>query len=184
MSNITSLSFSHKRSCSTVIDIERNSSTDDPLKLIDRNRRSVQDDSDDGIYFEKGSDEDNSASTIESISQSSKLLTVPETTTLYLYIQMQLCKKESLREWLQENKERNYTVALNNFSQILNAVEYIHQNDLIHRDLKPSNIFFSKEGNIKVGDFGLVTGMKETVENDNTKILVDPLEQSHTKGVG
>lgn len=41
--------------------------------------------------------------------------------------------------------------------QILDAVRYVHSKGMMHRDLKPSNIFFSLEGNIKVGDFGLVT---------------------------
>ena len=42
--------------------------------------------------------------------------------------------------------------------QVLEAVLYVHQKGLMHRDLKPSNIFFSLEGSVKVGDFGLVTG--------------------------
>ena len=42
---------------------------------------------------------------------------------------------------------------------MVKAVVYIHEKGLVHRDLKPSNIFFSREGegNLKVGDFGLVT---------------------------
>lgn len=42
--------------------------------------------------------------------------------------------------------------------QVLDAVAYVHMKGLMHRDLKPSNIFFSLEGSVKVGDFGLVTG--------------------------
>lgn len=60
-------------------------------------------------------------------------------TPMFLYIQMQLCRKESLREWLQK---RNAEVcvktdeSLHVFHQIAQAVEYVHQQGLIHRDLK------------------------------------------------
>ncbi len=36
-------------------------------------------------------------------------------------------------------------------------MSYVHGKGMMHRDLKPSNIFFSLDGAIKVGDFGLVT---------------------------
>lgn len=55
----------------------------------------------------------------------------------YLYIQMQLCHQNSLREWLKDNiKNRDMKFILEIFSQIVQAVEYVHLQGLIHRDLK------------------------------------------------
>lgn len=90
---------------------------------------------------------------------------------MYLYIQMQLCMKNSLKDWLRANdlQTRNgktYEI----WNQIIEAVHYVHLKGLIHRDLKPSNIFFSLDGQIKIGDFGLVTDMAESP--------IDPLTSS------
>ncbi|KAH8331048.1 hypothetical protein KR067_010907 [Drosophila pandora] len=88
--------------------------------------------------------------------------TVPKPSKVYLYIQMQLCRKESLRDWLRDNRtEARAAHIADIFHQIVDAVDYVHLKGLIHRDLKPSNIFFSQDGQIKIGDFGLVTDMAD-----------------------
>ncbi|XP_039262638.2 eukaryotic translation initiation factor 2-alpha kinase 3-like [Styela clava] len=109
--------------------------------------------------------------------------------SVYLYIQMQLCQKDSLRKWLADNHTREDGYCLWIFHQVLNAVQYVHDCNLIHRDLKPSNVFFSFDGGIKVGDFGLVTESDElsgdmlnesTIHNDNDYLS----DGSHTERVG
>ncbi|XP_076248743.1 eukaryotic translation initiation factor 2-alpha kinase isoform X2 [Calliopsis andreniformis] len=87
---------------------------------------------------------------------------------MFLYIQMQLCQRLSLREWLKNQSARDYRRVLIIFHQIVEAVEYVHLQGLIHRDLKPSNIFFSFDDKIKVGDFGLVTAMTEEYSEAHT----------------
>ncbi|CAH1797366.1 unnamed protein product [Owenia fusiformis] len=84
---------------------------------------------------------------------------------LYLYIQMQLCKRETLKDWLNARTlNRDKFELLDIFDQILQAVGYVHDSGLMHRDLKPSNIFFSLDGTVKVGDFGLVTALDEEIQ--------------------
>ncbi|XP_011632658.1 eukaryotic translation initiation factor 2-alpha kinase-like isoform X2 [Pogonomyrmex barbatus] len=88
---------------------------------------------------------------------------------MFLYIQMQLCQRLSLREWLkQHTSTRDFPRVLNIFQQIVDAVEYVHLHGLIHRDLKPSNIFFAYDDKIKIGDFGLVTAMTESYDKSHT----------------
>ena len=56
---------------------------------------------------------------------------------LLLYIQMQLCQRESLRDWLGSNTlNRDRKQVLDMFDQILSAVDYVHGCGLMHRDLK------------------------------------------------
>ncbi|XP_076460361.1 eukaryotic translation initiation factor 2-alpha kinase 3-like [Babylonia areolata] len=103
---------------------------------------------------------------------------------LYLYLQMQLCRLETLKDWLESNTpNRERAVVLDIFEQIVSAVDYVHAKGLIHRDLKPSNIFFALDNTVKVGDFGLVTAAENQVESSEQS-PVGRASAKHTAEVG
>jgi serine/threonine protein kinase len=78
--------------------------------------------------------------------------------TLHLYIQMEYCAGENLRNFLDSSKR---TVVpdkiLKMFKKLLEGVNAIHKRGILHRDLKPANIFLDGDENIKIGDFGLAS---------------------------
>ncbi|EAR97534.2 Serine/Threonine kinase domain protein (macronuclear) [Tetrahymena thermophila SB210] len=83
------------------------------------------------------------------------LMTVDTRTTVNLV--MEYVSSLSLRHFLKSkpNHRLPESEAKTIFRQILNAVNYCHQNDVIHRDLKLENILISEETNeIKLIDFG------------------------------
>lgn len=87
-----------------------------------------------------------------------------------LFIVMELCEGGTLKDWIDDQRyssEPDKALSLNLFQQITAGVEYIHSEKLIHRDLKPSNIFLVDKTKVKIGDFGLVTSLKN--KEDRTK---------------
>ncbi|XP_030166936.1 eukaryotic translation initiation factor 2-alpha kinase 3 [Lynx canadensis] len=110
----------------------------------------------------------------------------PSSPKVYLYIQMQLCRKENLKDWMNSRctiEERERSMCLHIFLQIAEAVEFLHSKGLMHRDLKPSNIFFTVDDVVKVGDFGLVTAMDQD-EEEQMVLTPMPACARHTGQVG
>ena len=57
-----------------------------------------------------------------------------------------------------QKKQRKYfkeDLILDYFTQICLALNHVHHHKVIHRDIKPQNIFLTKNGIIKLGDFGV-----------------------------
>ncbi len=91
-----------------------------------------------------------------------------------LFIQMEFCEGKTLQHLLNSSKSLSREEKNNLISQILEALSYIHEQNMIHRDLKPTNIFLDKDFNVKLGDFGLATTKEkklEEISKENTKIF-------------
>jgi len=51
------------------------------------------------------------------------------------------------------------------FNSICSALDYIHRNNIFHGDLKPRNILIDKDGNFRLGDFGLAGSVFQSRDN-------------------
>lgn len=70
------------------------------------------------------------------------------------FIVMELLDGKTLRDVLKEGPI-SVRKALALFQQVANGLAAAHDKKIVHRDLKPENIFITKDGRVKILDFGL-----------------------------
>jgi serine/threonine-protein kinase len=71
------------------------------------------------------------------------------------YLVMEFLEGHTLYRELRERKVLPEAEALHLTSRICEALQYIHENQVVHRDLKPENIMMCDDGSIRLMDFGI-----------------------------
>ncbi|OHT16615.1 CAMK family protein kinase [Tritrichomonas foetus] len=89
-----------------------------------------------------------------------------------LYIVMEYADGGDLAQKLQKKNGQlmSEEEVLHYFFQIALAIKYIHDRRILHRDLKTQNIFLTKDGTVKLGDFGIARVLQHTFQLCKTQI--------------
>lgn len=71
------------------------------------------------------------------------------------YIVMELVEGITLKKYIERKARLSYKEAVSIAIQVSMGIEAAHNNHIIHRDIKPQNIIISRDGKVKVTDFGI-----------------------------
>ncbi len=83
------------------------------------------------------------------------------------YIVMELVEGITLKKYIEKKARLSYKEAVSIAIQVSMGIEAAHNNHIIHRDIKPQNIIISKEGKVKVTDFGIAKAATSNTVTSN-----------------
>lgn len=84
---------------------------------------------------------------------------------------MEYVEGQTLEQRLSINGPLEPAEAARIFDQALRAVEHVHSCGVIHRDLKPGNIYLTRDGRVKLMDFGVAKLMDQPEHNANRTMV-------------
>jgi beta-lactam-binding protein with PASTA domain/tRNA A-37 threonylcarbamoyl transferase component Bud32 len=77
------------------------------------------------------------------------------------YIVMEYVDGRTVRDLLQEGHRLLPERSLEIIDGVLRALDYSHQAGIVHRDIKPGNVMVTRNGDVKVMDFGIARAMSD-----------------------
>ncbi|MDF2936530.1 MAG: pknB [Paenibacillaceae bacterium] len=100
------------------------------------------------------------------------------------FIVMEYVEGMTLNDLIREKSPLQVEDALHIATQICDALEHAHHNQIIHRDIKPHNILIGKNGRIKVTDFGIARATTSSTITQTGSVIgsVHYFSPEHAKG--
>ncbi len=101
------------------------------------------------------------------------------------YIVMDFLTGETLRDYLKENEKISWDKTLQIMKPVIKSLGIVHNHNVIHRDISPDNIMLTKDGKVKLLDFGAAREVSQTDIKSLSVILKPgyaPEEQYRSKG--
>lgn len=83
------------------------------------------------------------------------------------YIVMELVEGITLKQYIEKKARLSVKEAISIAIQVSMGIEAAHRNHIIHRDIKPQNIMISKDGKVKVTDFGIAKAVTSNTITSN-----------------
>lgn len=98
------------------------------------------------------------------------------------YIVMELIEGITLKKYIEKKGMLPVKEAVSIAIQVAQGIEAAHNNHIIHRDIKPQNIMISREGKVKVTDFGIARAASTHTINGNAMGSVHYISPEQAKG--
>ncbi len=98
------------------------------------------------------------------------------------YIVMELVEGITLKKFIEKKGRLEIKEAIGIAIQISQGLEAAHDNHIVHRDIKPQNIIISREGKVKVADFGIAKAVTTNTVTQNAVGSVHYLSPEQARG--
>ena len=98
------------------------------------------------------------------------------------YIVMELVQGITLKHYIERKGKLDIREVLNISVQIASGMGAAHANRIIHRDIKPQNVIMSRDGKVKVTDFGIAKAADSTTVTTNAAGSVHYISPEQARG--